>query len=84
MYFKELKIISSKEFSKKIIKNITTQKIKKKWINDIKFNYHSVKIFFPKKEFIKKFKLFGVIHKTNFKPINFKPIIFLKDQDIIN
>ena len=88
MYFKELKIISSKNFSKKIIENViktvVPNKKNRKSLNEIYVNYHSIRILFSKKDFIKKFRFFGIVHKMNFNSTNFRSLIFLKDQDIIN
>ena len=88
VYLKELNLISSRDFSKKVIENLLRKakspQAKTATLNSVKPNHRSIRILFPKDAFLKKLRSLGIIHKVITRPTGVGFLTPLKDHNIIS
>ena len=87
-YIKELELISSRDFSEKVIKHqlnkAKSHQAKTAILSSVSLNHRSIRILFPKNEFLKKLRSLGIINKIITRPTGVGFLTPLKVSDIIN
>ena len=88
VYLKELDLISSRDFSEKVIKNLLknarSSQAKAAVLNSVKVNKRSVRILFPKNNFLKKLRVLGIVNKVIISPTGARFLTPLNDYEIVN
>lgn len=83
IYLKELNKFASKNFNEKVIEYIF-KKAKVQSVSKKNSSYRSIKLLFPKKDFVKKFRALGILHKIKTRPVGVRFLVSFKDHDIVN